>query len=119
MKNTKIYMNPGEIEDKFAYGYLKKPNGELIYRPLISQRLGGSGGIITTHEDFLKFDQNFYDNKLGGGEELIKKLIIPGNFNNGTSHRYAWGLFISNQFGFKTIAHSIISLYIIDLISTI
>eukprot|EP01080_Neovahlkampfia_damariscottae_P008752 gene8752-700_t len=93
MKNTQIFMSPGKPEKNFAYGYEKLSNGQMMYKPLLTQRLGGSGGIQTTHEDFLKFDSNFYDNKLP-------------EFNNGTSHNYAWGLFISEQYGHKIIAHA-------------
>lgn len=38
----------------------------------------GDGGVYTNLDDFLKWDQNFYDNKLGkGGNSLIRLVTSP------------------------------------------
>lgn len=38
----------------------------------------GDGGVFTNLDDFIKWDQNFYDNKLGeGGESLINVVTTP------------------------------------------
>lgn len=38
----------------------------------------GDGGVYTNLDDFIKWDQNFYDNKLGkGGQSLITTITTP------------------------------------------
>jgi hypothetical protein len=53
----------------------------------------------------LKYDTNYYDNKLPGGNELIKKLTTPGRFENGVSHGYGFGLFMQNLYNNSCITH--------------
>jgi CubicO group peptidase (beta-lactamase class C family) len=46
----------------------------------------GDGGLLTTVEDLLLWDQNFYQNKLGG-PELIDQLLTTGTLNDSDRHR--------------------------------
>jgi len=74
---------------------------------------GGHGGGIsrrgemdTTIEDLFLWDQNFYNNKLGGGPDLISKQISAGKLNNGESTNYAFGLNVNDYKGLKRIGHA-------------
>lgn len=61
---------------------------------------------MTTIEDFFKWDQNFYDNKLGKGtQDLIKTMLTRGKLNNGKEIPYALGLDTENYRGLRTISH--------------
>eukprot|EP01080_Neovahlkampfia_damariscottae_P004950 gene4950-8546_t len=106
MKNTFVQTSFGDVIKNGAYGYDIGPEKEMIYAPLISENAGAAGGIIMDHEDLLKYDNNFYNNKLPGGQRLIDLVTTPGKFNNGTSHSYAWGLTIQKIWGLKSISHN-------------
>jgi CubicO group peptidase (beta-lactamase class C family) len=64
----------------------------------------GDGGLMSTVDDLLLWDRNFYDNKLGKGT-LLKELETPGVLNNGKQIRYALGLGMDQYRGLPTIEH--------------
>jgi len=73
----------------------------------------GDGGVYTNHDDFIKWDQNFYKNKLGkGGQSLIDgvQAPYPGAIEY-TDHgprnvNYAFGLRIDESNGEYMIGHT-------------
>jgi CubicO group peptidase (beta-lactamase class C family) len=65
----------------------------------------GAGGLTSSVDDLLKWDRNFYDNKLGKGT-LIKDLEARGTFNNGKVNSYALGLEIGQYRGLPIVEHS-------------
>jgi CubicO group peptidase (beta-lactamase class C family) len=66
----------------------------------------GDGAILTTVKDLFLWDQNFYNNKLGGGgEELIQEMLAPGELNSGEGLDYAFGLFITDYRGLRMVSH--------------
>jgi CubicO group peptidase (beta-lactamase class C family) len=66
----------------------------------------GDGAIITTVGDLFLWDQNFYDNKLGGGgQEPIQHLLTPGELNSGEKLDYAFGLFVNEYRGLRMVSH--------------
>lgn len=64
----------------------------------------GAGGLMSSVEDLLLWDRNFYDNKLGKGS-LLKEMQTQGVLNNGKQIAYALGLFISKYRGLPIVAH--------------
>lgn len=64
----------------------------------------GDGGLMSSVDDLLLWDRNFYDNKLGKGT-LLKELQTPGVLNNGKPIEYALGLVISTYRGLPVVAH--------------
>ncbi len=105
MNNTHFHDNPNMIVKNRAYGYSPKKDGG--YRlDILRLKVIGDLGVFTTIEDFLKWDQNFYENKLGNGtQNLIKMMLTPGTLNNGEALLYAMGLNINLYGGLKTISH--------------
>lgn len=66
----------------------------------------GDGAIITSVEDLFLWDQNFYNNKLGGGgDALIQKVLTPGTLNSGAKLDYLFGLEIGNYRGLRKVSH--------------
>jgi CubicO group peptidase (beta-lactamase class C family) len=63
----------------------------------------GDGGLFTTVEDLFLWDQNFYQDKLGG-PELINQFLTPTTLDDGEKTNYAFGLAVDNYKGLKTIA---------------
>jgi len=67
----------------------------------------GDGSIYTTIEDFFKWDQNFYNNKLGNGtQDLIDMIMTRGMLNDGTEITYAFGLNVETYRGLRRVSHS-------------
>lgn len=64
----------------------------------------GDGGLLSSVDDLLLWDRNFYDNKLGKGT-LLKEMQTQGVLNNGKKIEYALGLFISTYRGLPIVEH--------------
>src|SRR5262245_25548831 len=64
----------------------------------------GDGNLLTTVEDLAKWDQNFYDNKVGG-EGFSQQLLTRTKLNNGEEITYAFGLGNEVYKGLKAVAH--------------
>ena len=65
----------------------------------------GDGGLMSTVDDLLLWDRNFYDNKLGKGT-LLEELQTPGVLNNGKKIEYGLGLVLSTYRGLPLVAHA-------------
>jgi len=105
MTNTHFHDNPNLIVKNRAYGYARKKSGGYRLNILRLEVIGDLG-VFTTVEDFLKWDQNFYENKLGKGtQDLIKAVLTRGKLNNGKEIPYAFGLNTEYYRGLRTISH--------------
>jgi CubicO group peptidase (beta-lactamase class C family) len=67
--------------------------------------LVGPGGLMSSVDDLLLWDRNFYENKLGKGT-LLKELQTRGVLNNGNDTDYALGLELSTYRGLPIVEHS-------------
>jgi CubicO group peptidase (beta-lactamase class C family) len=65
----------------------------------------GGGGLMSTVDDLLLWDRNFYANRLGKGT-LVQELQTPGVLNNGNKITYAMGLDLGNYRGLPIVEHS-------------
>jgi len=72
----------------------------------------GDGGVYTNLDDFLQWDQNFYDNKLGNGTAELIELVttpLPGMLeeteDGPRAANYAFGLRVSEENGEFAIGH--------------
>jgi CubicO group peptidase (beta-lactamase class C family) len=65
----------------------------------------GQGGLMSTVDDLLLWDRNFYNNKLGKGT-LLKEMQSPGVLNSGAESNYALGLILSAYRGLPIVEHS-------------
>jgi len=65
----------------------------------------GGGGLMSTVEDLLLWDRNFYTNRLGKGT-LVQELQTPGALNNGNKISYAMGLDLGDYRGLPIVDHS-------------
>jgi CubicO group peptidase (beta-lactamase class C family) len=64
----------------------------------------GDGNLLTSVDDLAKWDQNFYDNKVGG-EGFSQQLLTRTKLNNGEEIPYAFGLGNEQYKGLKAVAH--------------
>ena len=85
-----------------ADGYTRNEDGSYsIFMTNLSWV--GDGGVYTNLDDFLKWDQNFYHNRLGNkGADLVRQMEQPYS----VSGEYAWGQNVSTYRGLKQIAHT-------------
>lgn len=104
MSNTHVHDDHEAILKARTYSY--RPAGKGVYK---NERLNfansGATSVFTTVEDFAKWDQNFYDAKVGG-KSLMEKMHIRGKLNNGEEIHYACGLGIREYEGQKTVSHA-------------
>ncbi len=64
----------------------------------------GDGNLLTTVEDLAKWDQNFYDDKVGG-DGFSLQMLTRTKLNNGEEIPYAFGLGNEEYKGLKAVAH--------------
>jgi CubicO group peptidase (beta-lactamase class C family) len=104
MKNSHFHDDHTHIVPLRADGYAPTEDGFAISMTILD--MVGDGGVYTTVEDFLFWDRNFYDNKLGGGgEELIELVTTPGQLNGDEEMTYAFGLGVEEHRGLRMIEH--------------
>jgi len=84
-----------------ATGYSPGPKGFKI--DMSNWEETGDGNVYTSVEDLFLWDQAFYSNKLGNS--LMDNLQEVGVLNNGKKLDYAFGLFIDEYKGLKTVSH--------------
>jgi CubicO group peptidase (beta-lactamase class C family) len=104
MTSTHFHNDNTMIVPQRAVGYV--PDGGGGFRVFATTyALVGDGGLLTTVRDLLKWDENFYDNRLGGGAALIEKIQTPGRLANGMPHQYAFGLTPGMYRGLPIVQH--------------
>lgn len=64
----------------------------------------GDGGLMSTVDDLLLWDRNFYANKIGKGT-LLREMLSRGVLNNGQQIEYALGLRVSSYRGLPVVEH--------------
>lgn len=64
----------------------------------------GDGGLMSSVDDLLLWDRNFYDNRLGKGT-LLKEMQTRGTLASGKQIDYALGLDIGNYRGLPIVEH--------------
>ncbi len=104
MNNTQFVDDRNLVVKNRVTAYL--PNSNAGFSAAISvEEPSGDGGLYASVEDLFLWDQNFYDNKLGGGPDLIAEELSGSTLNNGETIRYAFGLQVREYKGLKTIGH--------------
>ncbi len=105
MKDSRFYDDRDAIIRNQSMGYSTKPGGGYRLDILRSEVIGDLG-VITTIEDFLRWDNNFYDNQLGAGTPvLIEAMSARGRTNDGEELSYAFGLEFGSYRGLRTMGH--------------
>ena len=102
MKSTHFRDDHAEIVKNMAYGY--EPAKDTFRISLTNFDTVGATSLLTTVEDLLHWDENFYHPAVGG-EALIKQMVERGKLNNGEQLSYASGLDMGSYRGLKTVDH--------------
>jgi CubicO group peptidase (beta-lactamase class C family) len=104
MTNTHFHPDGTGVIKNRATGYTARQDSGYSAERVGSYHVG-QGGLFTTIDDLFLWDQNFYDNKLGGGTQLIQQLLTPGTLNGGRKSDYAFGLDVEPYKGLKMFGH--------------
>lgn len=105
MKQTQFQDDHRTLIPKRAAGYAPGPSG--FENRIMRYDLVGSGGLYTTVGDLLKWDNNFYNNRLGKADgKLIAQLLERGRTRSGIQLRYAFGLNHGSYRGLSTVGHN-------------
>lgn len=102
MKSTHFRDDHAEIVKNMAYGY--EPSKDTFKISNTNFDTVGATSLLTTVEDLLQWDENFYHPRVGG-EALIKQMLERGKLNNGEQISYASGLDIGTYRGLNTVDH--------------
>jgi CubicO group peptidase (beta-lactamase class C family) len=86
-----------------AYGYSPARAGGFRLSN-VNNDLVGAGGLWTSVEDLLLWDENFYTAKVGG-PDFVRQLLQPGALSDGEKLNYAFGLGLGEFGGLKFVAH--------------
>jgi CubicO group peptidase (beta-lactamase class C family) len=87
-----------------AYAYNSGPNSTFKLSVPNYDTVGASS-LVTTVEDLARWDQNFYDKKVGG-DWVIEQMQVRGQLNDGEQISYARGVVIGSYKGLKVVEHS-------------
>jgi hypothetical protein len=104
MANTHFNGDRGAVVKNRVISY--EPHGDGRYSQFVNTiEAMGDGDLLTTVEDLAKWDQNFYDNKIGG-EGFTDAMLRGAKLNNGEERPYAFGLVYGTYKGLKTVWHN-------------
>jgi CubicO group peptidase (beta-lactamase class C family) len=85
-----------------ATSYSPTPSGFTINSSKWEQT--GDGAVYTTVEDLIKWDNNFYNPKVGG-PKMLEELHRTGKLNNDSALTYAAGLVVDQYRGVRSVSH--------------
>jgi CubicO group peptidase (beta-lactamase class C family) len=104
MSNTHFREKRKQVFENEAKGYLF--TGKKFKERKGLGGILGDHNIISTVDDLVKWQLNFYDNKLGNKQaSLIEKITKPFALNNGESSHYAYGLWSVKYRGLTRVSH--------------
>jgi CubicO group peptidase (beta-lactamase class C family) len=109
MKDTQVHDDVNLIIRNRAWAYGADNHGGWVNNITRSEEVGDSN-IYTSIEDLARWDQNFYDWKVGG-ETVIEQMLRPGTLNGGKpftydNASYAAGLRVGDYKGLKLVWHA-------------
>ena len=103
--------NVNEVIPNRGYGYRQREDG--VWEVFMTNLdYVGDGGVFTTLDDFIKWDRNFYDNRLGNGDDSLIALVttpypdaIEDAGDGPRPVNYAFGLNVTEANGEFMIGH--------------
>ena len=103
MTHTHFRDDHAEIIKHNAVGY-EQETGKPFEISITNFDTVGATSLHTTVEDLQRWDENFYQPKIGGAP-FVQQMLERGKLNNGEQLDYAFGLVIGNDKGLPTVDH--------------
>lgn len=107
MTHSAIRDDTSRIIERRAFGYNKdyEEKNDNIFHDADTHLEGlGADGVITSVEDFAKWDHNFYDAKVGG-PQAIDLMLERQELSDGIPNNYSIGLVTLPYRGLKMVTH--------------
>lgn len=104
MAHTRFYDDATVVVPGRVAAYDADKNGNFLVDWSTRYRVVGGGGLMSTIDDLLLWDRNFYANRLGK-RTLVKELETRGVLNSGKPINYALGLFCATYRGLRVVGH--------------
>ena len=104
MTNTKFVDDHAELIRNRSIGYLPRRNGGFLIDSAVNDLIG-DGGLYSTVEDLLRWNNNFDTGRVGG-PEFLKAMLTIGKLNSGKELGYASGLSISKYRSLNIVTHA-------------
>lgn len=105
MTHTRFYDDASVVVPGRVAGYDPGPDGGFTVDWSTTYAVVGAGGLMTTVDDLLQWDENFYSNRLDTGR-LVKELQMPGILNDGNKTTYGMGLILGDYRGLPIVEHN-------------
>jgi CubicO group peptidase (beta-lactamase class C family) len=105
MTHTLFYEDNTLVVPNRVAAYDPGDEGNFLVDWSTSYDIVGGGGLMSSVDDLLFWDRNFYVNKLGKGKLPIE-LQSHGVLNNGNQIDYALGLSLGDYRGLPIVEHS-------------
>ena len=101
MANTQFYGHFQKLRDRAA-GYVERGSRyRKISQPML---MSGAGGLFTTIDDLLHWDDNFY-NPVVGWRAFLNFMFARGRLRGGEPLPYASGLILGRYAGLQAVSH--------------
>jgi CubicO group peptidase (beta-lactamase class C family) len=104
MSHTRFYDDHTVVVPGRVPAYEPAPNGGFLVDRSTNFDKVGDGGLMSSVDDLLLWDRNFFENKLGKGT-LIQEMQTRGVLNGGKQISYALGLEMGDYRGLSTVEH--------------
>jgi CubicO group peptidase (beta-lactamase class C family) len=105
MAHTFFRDNHNEVVRGLALAYQPRREGGFRLNTPVEETVG-NGGVFSTVEDLARWDQNFYDRKVGG-DAVIGQMLAPGpEVYNGGRFNYGFGLYVGGYKGLRIVEHA-------------
>jgi CubicO group peptidase (beta-lactamase class C family) len=104
MTHTRFYDDHTIVVPGRIPAYAPGKNGSFLVGWSTNFDKVGDGGLMSSVDDLLLWDRNFYENRLGKGT-LLKEMLTPGVLNNGKPTAYALGLERGTYRGLPIVEH--------------
>jgi CubicO group peptidase (beta-lactamase class C family) len=102
MTSTHFRDDHAELVKGMAIGY--EPVGETFKISITNFDTVGATSLLTTVEDLQRWDENFYNPRVGG-PAMTKQMLERRKLNDGEVLKYAFGLEIDTFRGLTTVDH--------------
>src|SRR5215475_5519087 len=104
MTRTHFRDDHAEVIKHNAVGYAQE-TGKPFEISITNFDTVGATSLHTTVEDLQKWDENFYNPKIGG-PGFVQQMLERGRLNNGELLDYAFGLVVGKYKGLATVDHA-------------
>lgn len=103
MTRTHFRDDHAEVVKNIAYGYAPSKLGFRL--SVTNFDTVGATSLLTTVEDLARWDENFYEARVGGSA-LIAQMLERGTLSDGEQLNYAFGLTVDTYRGLRVVGHS-------------